>query len=429
MFGAAYSLWMYKRVVFGEVANEHVAALTDVERARVPDPAAAGRGRAVDGRVSEAGHRPDGRLGHAADRARAAEQAADRDGAQHVGRPDHGQPEPPRRAARDRPAGRGVRDPGRRPLRAGRAPQRRPYGLSMAALRRGRRRAAGCSSAAAMRDLRLQRHVRRRPDDERAQAVLGARRRLHARLRAGLRARPRHVEGRALHADAVRAARDHADDLGEQPAGDLPRPRAAGAVAVRAGRAAPRRRALERGGDEVLRARRAGVGLPAVRHVDAVRRQRHARHQRAGAARRDRPGGQPRVAGARRRVRDRRPRVQARRGAVPHVGARRLPGRADAGDAADRLRAEARDLRRRLPHPRRGAAAARGRLAEDADRAGGRVAGARQPHRDRADQPEADAGVLDHRADGLHAARDAVGRRRRATRRPRRPPTAPRCST
>ena len=29
-FGAAYSLWMYKRVVFGEVANENVAALTDV---------------------------------------------------------------------------------------------------------------------------------------------------------------------------------------------------------------------------------------------------------------------------------------------------------------------------------------------------------------------------------------------------------------
>jgi len=30
IFGAAYSLWMYKRVVFGEVANRHVAALADV---------------------------------------------------------------------------------------------------------------------------------------------------------------------------------------------------------------------------------------------------------------------------------------------------------------------------------------------------------------------------------------------------------------
>ena len=30
ILGAAYTLWMIKRVVFGEVANEHVAALTDV---------------------------------------------------------------------------------------------------------------------------------------------------------------------------------------------------------------------------------------------------------------------------------------------------------------------------------------------------------------------------------------------------------------
>jgi NADH-quinone oxidoreductase subunit M len=30
ILGAAYSLWMYKRVIFGEVANEHVAALTDI---------------------------------------------------------------------------------------------------------------------------------------------------------------------------------------------------------------------------------------------------------------------------------------------------------------------------------------------------------------------------------------------------------------
>jgi NADH-quinone oxidoreductase subunit M len=30
LFGAAYTLWMYKRVVFGAVANPHVAELTDV---------------------------------------------------------------------------------------------------------------------------------------------------------------------------------------------------------------------------------------------------------------------------------------------------------------------------------------------------------------------------------------------------------------
>jgi len=30
IFGAAYTLWMYKRVIFGEVANKRVAALTDL---------------------------------------------------------------------------------------------------------------------------------------------------------------------------------------------------------------------------------------------------------------------------------------------------------------------------------------------------------------------------------------------------------------
>jgi NADH-quinone oxidoreductase subunit M len=31
IFGAAYTLWMYKRVVFGKVANEHVAEMTDID--------------------------------------------------------------------------------------------------------------------------------------------------------------------------------------------------------------------------------------------------------------------------------------------------------------------------------------------------------------------------------------------------------------
>jgi NADH-quinone oxidoreductase subunit M len=30
IFGAAYTLWMYKRVIFGAVANHHVAGLTDI---------------------------------------------------------------------------------------------------------------------------------------------------------------------------------------------------------------------------------------------------------------------------------------------------------------------------------------------------------------------------------------------------------------
>jgi NADH-quinone oxidoreductase subunit M len=30
ILGAAYTLWMYKRVVFGEIRNSHVAELTDI---------------------------------------------------------------------------------------------------------------------------------------------------------------------------------------------------------------------------------------------------------------------------------------------------------------------------------------------------------------------------------------------------------------
>jgi NADH-quinone oxidoreductase subunit M len=32
IFGAAYTLWMVKRVYFGDVANDHVKALTDINR-------------------------------------------------------------------------------------------------------------------------------------------------------------------------------------------------------------------------------------------------------------------------------------------------------------------------------------------------------------------------------------------------------------
>ena len=32
IFGAAYTLWMYKRVIFGDVVSHHVAALSDVNK-------------------------------------------------------------------------------------------------------------------------------------------------------------------------------------------------------------------------------------------------------------------------------------------------------------------------------------------------------------------------------------------------------------
>ncbi len=52
-------------------------------------------------------------------------------------------------------------------------------------------------------------------------------------------------------------------------------------------------------------------------------------------------------------VRRRGPGLQARRGAVPHVGARCVPGRADGGHVADRRRAEAGRVRHHDPAARR----------------------------------------------------------------------------
>ena len=63
IFGAAYTLWMFKRVYFGDVANDHVRGADRHQRARVPDAGAAGDRGALHGRVPQAVHRRDGRLG------------------------------------------------------------------------------------------------------------------------------------------------------------------------------------------------------------------------------------------------------------------------------------------------------------------------------------------------------------------------------
>ena len=96
----------------------------------------------------------------------------------------------------------------------------------------------------------------------------------------------------------------------------------------------------------------------------------------------------------------------------------RLPRRADRGDAVHRLRAQARRVRASSCGCSAQAlgAMSSSRLAADADRAGGAVAGDRQHHRDRADQPEAHARLLDDLAHGLPAARRPGGRRQRLQR-------------
>ena len=64
--GAAYTLWMVKRVYFGAVANDHVAELKDLDRREFAMLARARRRGAGDGPLSEAVHRRDARLGRAA---------------------------------------------------------------------------------------------------------------------------------------------------------------------------------------------------------------------------------------------------------------------------------------------------------------------------------------------------------------------------
>ena len=70
VLGAAYSLWMYKRVIFGDVANKHVAELIDVNRRELAILVIACCGGVVDGAVSEAGHGSDGCVGCAVVEAR-----------------------------------------------------------------------------------------------------------------------------------------------------------------------------------------------------------------------------------------------------------------------------------------------------------------------------------------------------------------------
>ena len=64
ILGAAYTLWLVKRVIFGEVANHHVAELAGSQLPRIHHPGRAGRRRAGRGPVARAaarghaGHRP-----------------------------------------------------------------------------------------------------------------------------------------------------------------------------------------------------------------------------------------------------------------------------------------------------------------------------------------------------------------------------------
>ena len=111
-----------------------------------------------------------------------------------------------------------------------------------------------------------------------------------------------------------------------------------------------------------------------------------------------RPDHRPRVPAGR-------PRLQDLGRALPHVDARRLRGRADAGHRLLRRRAEG---RRRRPADARHARRLRRRrpaMAAGGDRARHRLHGARRLRRHRPDQHQAAAGLLRHRQHRLRADR------------------------
>ena len=171
---------------------------------------------------------------------------------------------------------------------------------------------------------------------------------------------------RVLLPDPLRHAR-HDDHGGRHRSHhDLHRPRDDGRVVLHPGRLHQAEPAVERSGGEVFPARRLLARHPALRHVADVRPVGHDEPARDGDGV-CRPGARsaPRP---RRDPRRRRHRLQDRRGAVPHVGARRLRRRADAGHGVPVGRLEggvvrdaAADLPRRAAvDERRLAAAVRG---------------------------------------------------------------------
>ena len=114
---------------------------------------------------------------------------------------------------------------------------------------------------------------------------------------------------------------------------------------------------------------------------------------------------------ARRRPRDdhRRARVQGVGGAVPHVDARRLPGRADAGDRVHGVGDEDRRARRHLPRARDRVPARPAPLARRDRRDRVRLARVGQHRRARAAEREADPRLLVRLARRLHADRRRRG--------------------
>ena len=228
-------------------------------------------------------------------------------------------------------------------------------------------------------------------------------------------ARTRRSHRRVPRAPPHRSERDGLLRVGQQPDDALPRARVVLDLPVHPHR--HRRRAVERAGGEpeVPDRRQLRLGDPPVRK--RVRLRRHGRHRLRGHRRRHRRRRAPLRRGGPGHD-HRRARIQGIGGAVPHVDARRLRGRADSGHGLHGGSDEGRRPRRDAPAPRH-RLPRRGRPLDGRARSDRlHLARVGKPGGDRADERQAPARVLQHLPRRLPADAD---RRRKRARRPRAP--------
>ena len=228
--------------------------------------------------------------------------------------------------------------------------------------RRGRRRHRAVPDGRDRDDHRRGCHQPRPPRRARA----GAHRRLGpSGSRRLLRLRPPRADGRVLHAPSDRGGRDVLLRRRQQPDDDVPRARMVLDLALHPLRDRDRGACVARGRAQVPHRRELRLGDPPLRK--RVRLRGHRRDRLRGHRRRL---GRRRPALPRHRARHdhRRARVQGLGGAVPHVDARRLPGRAHArdrvhvrGDEDRRSRPDHAPARDRVPLARRTSGRSRSR--------------------------------------------------------------------
>ena len=311
-------------------------------------------------------------------------------------------PHAARRLVRDLDDPRAARRVVRRAARRGARPRAAPPRV------RGERRVARLRRRARHVDLALRRRARAATSSSRAPSIATAgrcsrrsssaasasRRRSSAREQI---ARPRDEHISEFFSLLARVDGGHGvlRRLGE-PDGDVPRARVVLDRALRHVRDRLRRRGLARGRAEVPDHRLVRLGCAALRLGARLRRD-GADRLRARSPQPSARTGLARDAHARARPRDdhRRPRLQVFGGAVPHVDARRVRGRADDGDGVHVGGDEGRRVRARVPRARRRRSRRRrtsGRWAFAGHR--GRVARDREPRGARAAEREADARVL-----------------------------------